>query len=63
MKIDSLKALIIPSFSEIYDKRLVEAVYNVPEIRDVIKEFNLKKKFLMPIGPSAINLVAKSIGT
>lgn len=61
MKVDSLKALIIPSFVEKYDEELVQAVANVPEIRDCIKECNAKKKFLLPVGASAISLVAKSL--
>ena len=61
MKVDSLRALIIPSFTEQYDESLIDAMANVPEIRDAIKECNMKKKFLMPIGPSAISLVGKSL--
>ena len=61
MKVDSLRALIIPSFSEQYDEQLIDAVANVPEIRDSIKEINMKKKLLVPIGPSAISLVSKSL--
>ena len=34
MKVDSLKALIIPSFVQNYDEQLVQAIANVPEIRD-----------------------------
>jgi len=61
MKVDSLKALIIPSFVQNYDEQLVQAIANVPEIRDCIKECNMKKKFIMPIGASAISLVGKSL--
>ena len=61
MKVDSLKALIIPSFVQNYDEQLVKAIANVPEIRDCIKECNMKKKFIMPIGASAISLVGKSL--
>lgn len=61
MKVDSLKALIIPSFLDKYDEELVQAVANVPEIRDCIKECNMKKKFIFPVGASAISLVAKSL--
>jgi hypothetical protein len=40
---------------------LIDAVANVAEIRDSIKECNMKKKLIMPIGPSAISLVSKSL--
>jgi enhancing lycopene biosynthesis protein 2 len=42
MKVDSLKALIIPSFLDKFDEELVLAVVNIPEIRDCIKECNMK---------------------
>ena len=61
MKVDSLKALIIPSFLDTFDEELVQAVVNVPEIRDCIKECNMKDKFIFPVGASAISLVAKSL--
>ena len=59
MKVDSHKALIIPSFSEDYDKDLVKDVQNVPEIRSVIKEFNIRGKYIFAVGPTAINLVGR----
>jgi hypothetical protein len=34
---------------------------NIPEIRDCIKECNIKQKFLLPVGASAISLVGKSL--
>lgn len=36
--------------------------YNTPLIRSVIKEFHMKQKHFLLIGPSSINLVAKSLG-
>lgn len=61
MNVESFKALIIPSFLDKFDEELVEAVANVPEIRDCIKECNVKKKIILPIGSSAISLVGKSL--
>jgi enhancing lycopene biosynthesis protein 2 len=63
LKVESFKALIIPSFIQGgYDKRVVEDLYNIPALRSAIKEFNVQQKYIVPIGPSAINLVAKCLG-
>ena len=62
LKTTTYQALIIPSFLHQYDKRFVEEVYNLAVIRSIIKEFNIQKKIIVPIGPSAINLVGKSLG-
>ena len=59
LRVDPLKALIIPSFSEDYDKALVQDVQNVPELRSVIKEFHISKKYILAVGPTAINLVGR----
>ena len=59
LRVDPLKALIIPSFSDDYDKVLVRRVQNIPEIRSVIKDFHINKKYIMAIGPTAINLVGR----
>ncbi len=63
IKVDSYKALILPSFVHAYDRELVlNTVYNVASIRSTIMEFNAKSKFIVAIGPSSINLVAKILG-
>jgi hypothetical protein len=36
-------------------------VYSVPIVRSTISEFSLKKKIIVPTGPSAINLVTKTL--
>lgn len=59
LRSEPLKALIIPSFSDDYDKDLVRDVENVPEIRSVIKEFFIRDKMIFAVGPNAINLVAR----
>jgi hypothetical protein len=59
MKVETFKALIIPSFSDDYNKALVQDVQNVPEIRSVIKDFNIRGKYIFAVGPSAINLVGR----
>lgn len=61
IKVDSYKALIIPSFTPHYHKHLVGSVYNVPVIRSTIKEFHLKQKYIMALGPSSINLLVKTL--
>lgn len=43
-------------------KSLVESVRNVPIVRSVIQEFNIKGKLIVPIGESAITLVGQSLG-
>ena len=63
LNVDSFKALIIPSFSDHYDKKIVDLIYNMPVVRSAIKEFNVKNKYIVPIGPTAINLVAKCLGS
>ena len=40
--VQDIKALIIPSFLDQFDEEIVQAVVNVPEIRDCIKECNMK---------------------
>ena len=57
IKVDTYKALIIPSFIYLYNKKDLKKIYDVPEVRSTIKEFHLKKKLIVPVGLSAINLV------
>jgi enhancing lycopene biosynthesis protein 2 len=60
-KSEHLQALIIPPFSHLYSKSLVEDLHNIAVVRSIIKEFHLRKKYIVPIGPTAINLVGKSL--
>jgi hypothetical protein len=60
--VEAFQALIIPSFVDPYDRNIVEDLYNYPLLRSLIKEFNLNKKFLVPVGTSAINLTGKCLG-
>ena len=61
LNVDSYRALIIPSFTHDYNKYLVEKLYNISLLRSKIKEFHVKKKILMAIGPSSINLLNKTL--
>ncbi len=62
LRVDSYQALIIPSFISPYNNQALKDVHNIAAVRSAISEFNIKKKLLVPIGPSAINLVGKSLG-
>ena len=59
----AFQALIVPPFAlkDDADDAAVEEVHNVPAVRSVIQEFNIKGKIIMPVGQSAIKLVARSL--
>ena len=61
IKVDLHKALLIPSFSLHYSKQLVDNLSAHSILRSTIKEFNVKKKMIVALGPSSINLVIKCI--
>ncbi|CDW83217.1 UNKNOWN [Stylonychia lemnae] len=60
-KIDSFRALIIPSFTHEYNKYLLEQVYNVPLIRSIIKEFHMQQRYILAVGPTSIQLINKTL--
>ena len=61
VKVDSHKALLVPSFSLHYSKQLVDTLSSYSILRSTIKEFHVKKKPIVAFGPSSINLVIKCL--
>lgn len=57
-----MRALVIPSFMHEYDKDLLRKVHEISVLRSLIKEANLKGKYILAVGPSSINLIAKTLG-
>ena len=63
IQVESYQALIIPPFMSSYDTTLLNKVYQLSLIRSTIQEFHLRKRYLIAIGPSSINLVGKALNT
>jgi hypothetical protein len=61
LNIDSVRALVIPSYMHEYDRKLMLKIYENPLIRSFVKEASVKDKYLMAVGPSSINLVGKCL--
>eukprot|EP00347_Sterkiella_histriomuscorum_P023896 403333011 len=62
INVDSYKALIIPSFCFGYNRAIMNQAYHLALLRSTIKEFHVKQKFIIALGPTSINLVSKVLG-
>ena len=64
LKPDSLRALVIPSFTQDnnnLDKAVVQQVLKVPMLTSVLKECQMKNYIFVCMGASSIHLLARAL--